>query len=73
MICLSDEIYFNNMSVLLTFQESIVSDYHILRNIMSETDVICDTIENLADQKENYTWLAHMTTVTVSSGWMANW
>ena len=61
------------MSVLLTFQESIVSDYHILRNIMSETDVICDTIENLADQKENYTWLAHMTTVTVSSGWMANW
>ena len=61
------------MSVLLTFQESIVSDYHILRNIVSETDVICDTIENLADQKENYTWLAHMTTVTVSSGWMANW
>ena len=61
------------MSVLLTFQESIVSDYHILRNIMSETDVFCDTIENMADQKENYTWLALMTTVTVSSGWMANW
>ena len=58
---------------LLTVQESIVSDYHILRNIMSETDVSCDIIENIADQKENYTWLAHMTTVTVSSGWMANW
>jgi hypothetical protein len=58
--------------VLLTFQELIVSDYDILRNIMSETDVLCDINANLTDQRENYTWLAHMTTVTGSSGWMAN-
>jgi hypothetical protein len=56
----------------LTFQESIVSDYDIFRNNMSETAVFCDINANLTDQRENYTWLAHMTTVTGSSGWMAN-
>ena len=34
------------MSALLTFQESIGSEVQILRNFVTEADVICATIVN---------------------------